>query len=43
MIYKGTPLEKVKIYTMQGIDMMHITDFTTATLFYIKNTIYECF
>lgn len=29
MIYKGTPLEKVKIYTLQGIDMMHITDFTT--------------
>ena len=26
-----SPLNKAKIYTMQGIDMMHITDFTTLT------------
>lgn len=26
-----SPLNKAKIYTMQGIEMMHITDFTTLT------------
>lgn len=31
MDYRGTLLEKAKIYTLYGIDMMHITDFTTLT------------
>lgn len=26
-----SPLNKAKIYTMSGIEMMHITDFTTLT------------
>lgn len=31
MDYSNTPLAQAKIYTLQGIDMMHITDFTTLT------------
>ena len=31
MDYKGTPLEKAKIYTIHGVEMMHITEFTTLT------------
>ena len=31
MNYDNTPLKQAKIYTMQGIDMMHTTDFTTST------------
>lgn len=28
---KESPLTNVKVYTLQNIDMMHITDFTTLT------------
>ena len=31
MDYSNTPLKQAKSYTLQGIDMMHITDFTTLT------------
>lgn len=31
MDYIGTPLETAKIYTICGVEMMHITEFTTLT------------
>jgi hypothetical protein len=31
MDYTNTPLEHARIYTFAGIDMLHITDFTTLT------------
>ena len=31
MDYKDTPLENAKIYTICGVEMMHITEFTRLT------------